>query len=47
MGLRDIPRTAIGGYIKVARWPLDRGLSQIVLVVLMVLVTYKDIARLF
>jgi hypothetical protein len=24
MSLRDIPRTAIGGYLKVARWPLDR-----------------------
>ena len=29
MGLRDIPRTAVGGYIKLARLPLDTGLKLI------------------
>ena len=29
MGLRDIPRAAVGGYIKVVRWPLDRTVSLI------------------
>jgi hypothetical protein len=27
MNLRSIPRTAVGGYIKVLRWPLDRALG--------------------
>ena len=27
MGLRDIPRTAVGGYIKLARLPIDAGLK--------------------
>ena len=29
MGLRDIPRTAVGGYIKLARLPIDTGLKVI------------------
>jgi hypothetical protein len=29
MGLRDIPRTAVGGYIKLARLPIDTGLKLI------------------
>ena len=29
MGLRDIPRAAVGGYIKVVRWPVDRTVSLI------------------
>ncbi|HEX8205010.1 MAG TPA: hypothetical protein VF587_03010 [Solirubrobacteraceae bacterium] len=29
MGLRDIPRTAVGGYIKLARLPIDTGLKLV------------------
>jgi hypothetical protein len=25
MNLRSVPRAALGGYIKAARWPLDRA----------------------
>jgi hypothetical protein len=29
MGLRDIPRAAVGGYIKAVRWPVDRTVKAL------------------
>ena len=30
MNLRGIPRAAVGGYVKVLRWPVDRVVGHLV-----------------